>query len=182
MKPEEIGQAGVNPEFHPAVYATVPPEERHKMTDQERKLVAACGEFCHVTTAEGSGDIDVAGLDPALDDSIVIRGPKRDKAIYLCPADNLNKAADFIGSRASDQPKLYVYRIGAAELADKECGADIGWLVNLVGEADWTVAVSLELGTIACYEAIARAELSGPQEIDNPRYIASSGDDEQELV
>lgn len=88
---------------------------------------------------------------------------------------------DFLGSRASDQPKLYVYRIRASGVADKVCGADIGWLVNLVGEEKWTVEESLKLGSVACYEPIARAELTEPKEVDNPRYILPGGG-ERELI
>lgn len=117
------------------------------MTEAEKQLVLECGEFCHVTTAEGRELIDAAGLDPAYDQSLVLRGPKRDKAVYLCPAAKVEKAKDFLGSRASDQAKLYVYRISAEALSHKNCGADIGWLLNLVEEEQWTVAVSLELGT-----------------------------------
>lgn len=142
------------------------------MTAADRELVTGCGEFCHVTTADRLDDVEAAGLDPELDDSLVLRGPKRDKAIYLCPVASIEKAKDFIGVRASDQPKLYVYRIGAAALSLKNCGPDIGYLVNIVEEADYTVAVSLARGTLACYEAIPRAELTGPEEIDNPRYIS----------
>ncbi len=144
------------------------------ITDEERQRVAACGEFCHVTIAERLQLIDNSGLDPAHDVSLVIRGPKREQAVYLCPAAGIENAKDFIGARASDQPKLYVYRIAADILSQKDCGPDIGYLVNIVGENDWTVEVSLRRGTIACYETIPRAALVGPQEVENPRYTPAS--------
>jgi hypothetical protein len=147
------------------------------MTPAEIELMVACGEFCHVTTADGMASIEAVGLAPAFDVSQVIRGPRKDKAVYPCPAASLDKAMRFLGSRADDQPKLYVYRIGAAELAVKDCGADISWLVNLVDEDQWTVAVSMELGSIACYDPIARAELTDPLEVDNPKYTAPGGGD-----
>lgn len=147
------------------------------MTPAEIELMVACGEFCHVTTEERMADIEAVGLNPAFDDSKVLRGVRKDNAVYLCPVANIDKAMDFLGSRASDQPKLYVYRIGAAELAAKDCGADISWLVNLVDEDQWTVAKSLELGSIACYQPIARAELTDPEEVDNPRYTPPGGGD-----
>lgn len=148
------------------------------MNEQERELIAACVTFCHVTTAEHLATIEATGLNPAFDESLVVRGNRKEKAVYLCPEARIEKTTNFLGERANDQKNLYVYRIGAAELAAKDCGADISWLVNLVDEEKWTVAVSLEIGSIACYEAIARDELNGPQEIVNPRYIASSGEDE----
>lgn len=147
------------------------------MTDQERQLVKAYGTFCHVTTAERMAAVEPAGLNPAFDDSQVLRGVRKDKAVYLCPEASIDKALDFLGSRAGDQPKLYVYRIGAAALAAKDCGADISWLVNLVDEDKWTVEVSLNLGSIACYEPISRAELNGREEVDNPRYTPPGGGD-----
>lgn len=152
------------------------------MTAAERELVTACGEFCHVTTADRLDDVESAGLDPELDDSLVLRGPNRDKAIYLCPVASIENAKDFIGARASDQPKLYVFRIGAAAVSQKNCGPDVGYLVNIVEEADYMVAASLERGTIACYEAIPRAELAGPEETDNPRYKPPGDGEMLELI
>jgi hypothetical protein len=35
------------------------------MTEQERRVVAACGEFCHVTTSDRVARTDAVGLDPA---------------------------------------------------------------------------------------------------------------------
>jgi hypothetical protein len=35
------------------------------MTEQERQVVAACGELCHVTISDRVARIDAAGLDPA---------------------------------------------------------------------------------------------------------------------
>jgi hypothetical protein len=147
------------------------------MTDQERELVEACGTFCHVTTAERIDAVEATGLNPAFDDSQVLRGVRKDKATYLCPEVSIGKALDFLGSRADDQPKLHVYRIGAAALAAKDCGADISWLVNHIEEDKWTVAMSLEIGSIACYEPIPRAELTDPEEVDNPRYTPPGGGD-----
>src|SRR4051812_10369556 len=106
------------------------------MTPAERELVTACGEFCHVTTADRLDDVEAAGLDPEHDDSLVLRGPKRDKAIYLCPVASIEDAKHLIGARASDQPKLYVFRIDAAAVSLKNCGPDIGYLVNIAKEAD----------------------------------------------
>lgn len=151
------------------------------MTPEERALLAACGEFCHITTADRRGKIEVGGLNPEFDDSLVLRGSKRDKAVYLCPVSSIENVKDFIGANASDQPTLYVYRIGAETLSQKSCGPDIGFLVNLVDEVDYTIAVSLQRGTISCYEAISRAELTGPEEIDNPRY-KQPGDEDAELL
>jgi hypothetical protein len=145
------------------------------MTEQEKALIAACGEFCHVTTAARRDLVNAVGLDPEYDESLVIRGPKRDKAVYLCPATSIAKALDFIGARADDQPKLYVYWIGAAALSQKNCGPDIGYMVNIVEEHDYTVEVSLQCGTIACYEAIDRGELTDPVEAVNPRYLPPGG-------
>jgi hypothetical protein len=112
------------------------------MTEQERQVVAACGESCHVTTTDRVALIDAAGLDPAYDDSVVLPGPKRPKAVYLCPAASLENAKQFIGDRASGQETLFVYRLSAESLSHKSYGPDIGYLVHRVGEAGWTVAVS----------------------------------------
>lgn len=146
------------------------------MTEEEQLLLRNCGEFCHITTDDWVSEIDASGLDPRCDDSLVLRGGKRDPAVYLCPVANIEGAKDFIGSRAADQPKLYVFRIAAEALSHKKCGPDIGYLVNVVDESGWTVECSLRRGTIACYEAIARSELTGPEEIDNPRYLAPESD------
>lgn len=140
------------------------------MTPEEQDLLLACGEFCHFTTADRLGGIKAGGLDPDLDDSLVLRGPKREKAVYFCPVSSSEKAKDFIGARADDQAKLYVYRILVGSLSQKNCGPDIGCLVNLVDEIGYTVAASLQLGTIACYEIIPHSELTGPEEIENPQY------------
>lgn len=44
----------------------------YNMTPAERELMLACGEFCHVTTADRIAGIEVAGLNPDLDKSIVL--------------------------------------------------------------------------------------------------------------
>src|SRR5438105_6354280 len=107
------------------------------MTEQERQLVAACGEFCHVTAIDIRDFIDEFGLDPRFDQSVVLRGPKRPRAVYVCPMASLDKVLAFVGDRAPDQPRLFVYRMDAQVLCDRNCGPDYGYLVYFVeGDVD----------------------------------------------
>ena len=148
------------------------------MNENDRKQVAACGTFHHVTTADGTSGIEESGLDPACDNSQVIRGGRKDQAVYLCPAASIEKVSEILGDREKDQEYLFVYEISASALAKKNCGADVGWLVNIASPDKHTVELSLEHGSIACYEAIARSELRGPKKIRNPSHIGTSGGDE----
>ncbi len=143
------------------------------MTPQERQLIADCGTFCHVTTLNRAGEIDVRGLHPSVDESFVIRGPSRPKAVYFTPRSKLNTALEFIGDRARDQKRLVVFQIAAAVLVGKSCGPDFGWLAALLAEEkieSATIATSLHLGGLACYIIVLPAEFKGRGEVDNPRY------------
>jgi len=146
------------------------------MTDEEKKLVLACGTFCHVTTQENA---DIGGLDPSSDMSVVIRGPKRPQAVYLCPESSLDKALNVIGDRARGEKALIVFKVAAAVLAVKSCGPDFGWLSAHIGGAELeaaTVKTSLDtVGAIACYDLISPGEISETVTVPNPKFDPEAG-------
>jgi hypothetical protein len=96
------------------------------MTDQERAMIAACGKFYHVTLIDKHDLIQAGGLDPRFDESLIIRGPQRPKAVYLCPPGGLETALDFLGSRNPDQERLLVYRLDSEAVSKRNCGPDYG--------------------------------------------------------
>jgi hypothetical protein len=146
------------------------------MTAEEQELVLGCGEFCHVATEEKAAFIDESGLNPEFDESIVLRGPKRPPAVYLCPAARLEETLDFIGDRVSEQEKLIVFHLPAEALSGRDCGPDYGFLVYFTKDLEnATVELSLAHGSIACYELIPRGEFTEIYEVANPRYKPLGG-------
>jgi hypothetical protein len=143
------------------------------MTQQEKVLVQACGTLCHATVLENRDSIEAMGLDPDTDQSLVLRGPKRPKAVYLCPENLLDKALEFLGDRAKDQEQLDVFRIDAVIVAEKNCGADYGWLAaHLPGDQlnAVTIAISLEVGGLACYHLIPPEDFISVEEVPKPKF------------
>src|ERR1700733_6049235 len=144
------------------------------MTDEEKKLVLAYEMFCHVTTQENAGFVEAFGLNPSNDMSVVIRGPKRPVAVYLCPESSVDKAINVIGDRAKGEKELIVFKIAATVLAEKNCGPDFGWLSAHIGGAKLemaTVKISLDtVGAIACYDVITPEEFSEMVTVPNPNF------------
>ena len=142
------------------------------MTDEERNLIAQCGTFCHVTTLDKSHAIDSGGLIPTADKSLVLRGPVRPNAVYLCPESHLDKALEFVGEKDRDQKLLIVFKVSGSTISKKDCGADYGWLsahLNTSELDDATIAMSLQIGGLACYELIPPVDFVDRTEVNNPR-------------
>lgn len=145
------------------------------MTENERHLVVSFGTFCHVASQANVEQINQHGLSPERDQSVVLRGPEKAKAVYLCPEASLVKTLAFVGANHSYEPHLYVYRIPATELCEKKCGPDYGFLVNVMKLEEITLETSLARGTVACYEAIEADELTGPEQVPNPEFMEEGG-------
>jgi hypothetical protein len=99
------------------------------MTEQEQQHIASCGVFCHVGDVRTQPFVEEMGLDPRFDQSLVLRGPRRPKAVYCCPVASLDKMLEFVGDRRPEEPTLLVYRIDAEKLCRRNCGPDYGYLI-----------------------------------------------------